>query len=388
MENFLQKFEIEARLDSFPALYETALSEYREHGEEILDFEKYPIFTHMAEDIQRIKNALASDADNLIYTYMLNAAVRAGDTEAMNALSSPKSEERSDVYDSISLFALLYELPSMVEEHKRRGVPEDVTLDTLEMFQNQMGDYKLLYGRIGLSCYMSWMLMFVKCKIIRVGRFNLEILDYNSGFEFFERDGELLALANGVTVHKSGKILGAADCEDSNGSFVAEIVEEKDYFEGYFSLGGRVSSEKTRLLKSEWKKFLAKGDKVISIHIPTGASMPPEVCDRDLLRGQRIIEDCFTEIRAFYCSSWLLSTEIRTAVGKEGNITRFGDRFVRFPLKSCAKDVFTYVFDCSENTPPEDLPEKNSFASLIKKYLTEGGRIYEYAGVFKKFSLR
>ena len=109
MEKLLQKFEISSRLPSFPTLYEAALSEYREHGEEILDFERFPVFTHMAEDIRRIKTALAADADNLIYAYMLNAAVRAGDTEAMNALSSPKAEECSDVYDSVSLFVRISE---------------------------------------------------------------------------------------------------------------------------------------------------------------------------------------------------------------------------------------------------------------------------------------
>ena len=386
MEKFLQKFEIEARLDSFPSLYETALSEYARFGADILDFEKYPIFTHMAEDVRRIKGELVKDADNLVYAYMLNAAVRERNIAAMNALSSPRAREESDVYDSISLFALLRELPEMVNEHKRRGVPEDVILDTLEMFQNQMGDYRLLHGRLGLSCYMSWMLKFINCEIIRVGRFNLEMLKYSRSFEIFERDRELIALAKGAVIHKSGRILGSADCEDEDGSFTAEITECDEYFEGHPSLGGSVAMEKVRLSKSEWKKFVTVGDTVISVHIPTGGPLTPEICDSDLARGQKIIEKCFTDVKAFYCSSWLLSTELRGATGKEGNVTKFGDRFTRFPRKSGAKDVFDYVFECPKDTPIAELPEKSSFARAIKAYMLNGGKIYETDGVFRKFN--
>ena len=384
MERFLAKFEIIERLEAFPTLYESALSEYDKYGEDILDFEKFPIFTHMADDIRRIKNALSEDKDNIVYCYMLNAAVRAGDITAMKALSSPKAKAESDVYDSISLFALLYELPKMLEEHKKRGVPEDVTLDTLEMFQNQMGDYKLLNGRLGLCVYMDWMLKFLWCEIIRVGRFNLEILKYSRPFEIFEHDGELIALANGAVLHRSGQYLGSAGCEDEEGSFAAEITECDEYFEGYPSLGGIVAKEKVRISKSQWKKYLTNGDTVISVHIPTGGAITPEICDSDLARGRDIIEKCFTEIKAFYCSSWLLSTDLREATGKEGNVTKFGDRFTRFPRKSAAEDVFDYVFECPHDTPLEELPERSSFARGIKRYLMNGGKIYELDGVFKK----
>lgn len=386
MEKFLQKFEIESRLDSFSTHYEAALSEYREHGEEILDFEKYPVFTHMAEDVRRIKTALAADADNVVYAYMLNAAVRAGDKEAMTALSSPKASECSDVYDSISLFALLYELPGMVEEHKRRGVPEEVTYDTLEMFQNQMGDYKLLYGRIGLSRYMSWMLSFIKCNIIRVGRFNLEIHNFGKAFRVFCKGDELLPLASGVKIHRNGQILGSAGCEDEEGAFLAEIRETEECYEGHPATDGKVSKETVTLSKSEWRPFLSAGDKVISVHIPTGGPLSPEICEQDMRRGQKIIEECFGEVAAFYCSSWLLSTELESVTGKRGNVVKFGDMFTRYPTKNSAKGVFTYVFECSADTPIPQLPEKNSFAASIKRYLAEGGKIYEYAGVFKKFN--
>ena len=385
MERLLEKFAIAERLDSFAEYYGAAEREYALHANEILDFEKYPIFTYMAEDIRRIRDGIAADPDNVRFCYFLNAAIRANDAPAINALSRPRVEDKSEIYDSLSLFALLWEVPGMVADHRRRRVPEDVTAATLEMFQNQVGDYILLHGRHGLATYVRWMMKFVRSEIIRVGRFNLEICRYGSPFDVFERDGELLPIANGAAIHRSGRILGSVDCEDEEGSFVADISETEDFFEGLASLGDRVSDTPVRLSRSEWKRILTKGDKVVSVHIPTGGPLTPEVCDADLRRGQQIIERCFSDFSMFYCASWLLDTELKAITGKEGNVTRFGDRFTRFPMKSRGGDVFTYVFDRSADTPIAELPEKSSFARSVKAHLMKGGRVYGASGVFRRF---
>ena len=384
MEALLKKFAIEARLDSFSSLYERACEEYRLRGDAIMNFEKYNIFTYMKNDITRIKNGLLADSDNVLFCYLLNAAIRAKDNEAIAALSSPRVADESELYDSISLFALLYELPRMQADHRRRRIPADVTAATMEMFQNQVGDYILLYGRHGLRTYVRWMMKFVNCEILRVGRFNLEMCKYGNKFDYFECAGELKALATGVSVHRSGRILGSADSEDEEGSFFAELIETEDYYEGYPSLGGTVGAEPIRLDKSQWKRVLTEGDKIVSVHIPTGGPLTPEVVESDLLRGAQIIEQCYTDFEFFYCNSWLLDTELKAIIGKEGNVTRFGDRYTRFPIKSNAMAVYTYVFDSLPQVSPCDLPEKNSFAKAIKNHLVAGGRVYGAAGAFRR----
>ena len=166
MKNFLDKFEITDRPDTLSLYFEKAKAEYARRGEDIMDFEKFPAFSEMSEDIRRIKNSLVSDSDNVLYAYFLSEAIKANDTKAISAISAPKKQEKSELYDSIPLFSLLDRLPSMVEEHKRRGIPEDVTLSTIGMFENQVGDFIKLNGRIGLSDYVGWMLGFVQWRII------------------------------------------------------------------------------------------------------------------------------------------------------------------------------------------------------------------------------
>ncbi len=143
---FLEKFGIKDAPENIDAYYAAARSEFALHGEEILDFERYNIFTYMRDDIARIADAIRRDCDLVIYCYLLNAAIRADDLPAINALSAPRAADGSEVYDSLSLFALMWELPKMLGQHRRRRVPEDVTAATLEMFQNQVGDFVKLHG--------------------------------------------------------------------------------------------------------------------------------------------------------------------------------------------------------------------------------------------------
>lgn len=388
MEELLLKYGIKERCESLCEHYLCALSEMEKCGREIFEFEKCFPFYELRERIKKIRDELLSDSDNLLYAYFLNAAIRAKDNKAIKILSSPRKEDESELYDSLPLFSLMREIPSMINEHRRRGVPKDVTDATVLMFENQVGDHIILYGRIGIAPYVSWMLGFIHCRMIRVGRFNLEICKYNSSFDGFFNGTELCLLANGERFHKSGQVLGSAFCEDEDGSFVGEIKEEGESFVGITARDGVAVRGEVRLNKTEWRRVLTKGDTVVSVHIPTGGKMSPETVEADLRRGEEIITSCFTDFKFFFCHSWLLDPSLETIVGKPTNVSRFGDKFKRFPSKSTASDVYEYVFDKRVECDPEQLVPKSSFAEAVKRFLVSGGRVYGASGIMPRFTKR
>ena len=385
MEKILDKFGIEGRCESMAEHYAAAVGYFGERGADIMDFEKYPIFTHRKEDIRRIRDELAKDSDNVIYAYLLYSAIEKDDGEAMKILCSPRKAEKSEFYDTLPLFSLLYQLPVTVEEHKRRGLPEDVTEATLEMFQNQIGDHVLLHKRIGIATYFFWMLHFVKCEIIRVGRFNLQICKYNGTFELFSDGEEYRIIPTGGTYHRSGRALGSIGFEDEEGSFTAQMREEDGCVVGLTVKDGLVLQKEERLDLSKWKRIVASGDTVVSVHIPSGGPMTPEIVDADLKRGQEIICKGFGDFASFYCCSWLLDVDIKKITGKEGNVTRFGDKFLRYPTKSSGGAVFEYVFNHPGAVPAEELVPTNSFSAAIKEHLLRGGHVYGAAGFIPKY---
>ena len=95
MESFLKKYAIDEQCEGLEVYYERAKREYSVHGNEIMDFEKYQVFTYMEEDIRRVRDELVKDSDNVLYAYFLNEAIRAKDDLAVKALSTPKLKKKT-----------------------------------------------------------------------------------------------------------------------------------------------------------------------------------------------------------------------------------------------------------------------------------------------------
>ncbi|MBR5314216.1 MAG: DUF5596 domain-containing protein [Clostridia bacterium] len=382
MKKFLEKFDIGSECDNFAKYFELAKHDFEEKKNEIFDFEKYGVFTYMKGDISAIRDSLADDSDNAIYCYFLYRAIEADDMAAIKSLAKPKAALLDEKYDTLPLFALLYCVPKMIETHKNMGIDADITEATCNMFENQVQDFVDLNHRYGISHYVTWMLHFLKCEILRIGRFNFEKCIYRSPFDIFENNGVLKAMPKGVTFHKSGQVLGSIGCEDSDGSFVADIEENDECYIGYNIENGVCENRKITLRKDEWKKVLTQGDTVVSVHIPSGGKMTDEVCERDIARCRKVFDASMGGYKAFYCHSWLLDPQIKTLMGKETNLTKFADRFEKFPTKSNGGDVFEYVYLLPSTTLPEKLPENTSFGIAVKKHLVSGGHVYGSKGVF------
>ena len=381
MKKFLEKFDIQTSVESFAEYFEGAKKLYAEKGNDIMDFERYSIFTYMKDDVSRIRDEVIKDSDNVLYAYFLYLAIEKRDSAAIKALSCPNKKLEDERYDFLPMFSLLYCVPALVAELRAKGVPQDVIDATLNMYENQTQDFVDLYHRYGISVYVSWMMKFIKCEIIRVGRFNFEICNYSKDYDVFENKGQLAVLPKGITYHRSGQVLGSIDCTDEEGSFTGDMVETDEYYEGILIENGIAKNEKRRLYKSEWKKVLTKGDRVINYHIPTGGKLDHDACEIDIQRGKKIINECFGGIKGFFCLTWIIDPQIKEIMGRETNLTKFADRFEKFPLKSQGHDIFEYVFVCSPDTPLEELPEKSGFAKAIKNHLMNGGHIWGAQGV-------
>ncbi len=387
MKQFLAKFAVAPDESAALPYYEAAKERLALEGNEIFNFEKYNVYTYMKGDLARVRDALVADEDNLLYAYFLHEILKKRDKTLLQATAHPRAEDKDERYDTLPIFPLLAEIPAMKEEHKRRGIPEDISHDTACMFENQTQDFIDLNGHLGMRGYVFWMIAFLDCKILRVGRFNLEYTTYQKDYDVFDARDELLIMPTAGRFHRSGQMLGSAGCEDECGAFDASLTETEDAYIGYKVENGICKNEKITLKKSECKRILKKGDTVISVHIPSGGPMTDEITERDLTRGGRIIEECIGEVAAFICESWLLDPQIPALLGKETNLTRFGARYERAPIKSSGAGVYDYVFLCPKSTPVEDLPEKSSFAIAVKKHMLSGGYLWGALGVFKKSDL-
>ena len=379
MQKFCEHFEIEYS-EELSSFYEKALEDHKKYGGKIFEFEHLGIFSNLLEDIKSIRDELEKDEKNAQYCYFLYRVMKKCKSSVLRSVCWPKKSQKSIYFDTLPLFSLLWEVPKMLEWHKEKGVPRDVSESTLGMFENQMGDFVDLFGHLGIAKYVDWMRDFVNCKILRIGRFNFEI-EEAWDIAAFRRGSEVCVMLRETAIHKSGRVFGSVDCEDTEGSFEADILETREYFEGYPVENGLCQSEKVRLYKNEWTKFLDNGDPVISVHIPSGEPLDFDKNTADFCRALKIFTDIYGKIPAFYCSSWMLDVDIEKIMGKKTNLTRFGDRFIRFPSKSKGKSVFKYLFNTLKTDDLDALPENTSMQRAVKAYLKSGGHIYGAQGI-------
>ena len=341
------------------------------------------VFGTYASRVASLVPQLSSNPINALYVYFLAELIRRDSSAGIRLFSRPREDEHSELYDSLPLFSIALCIPDMVAELRRRGVPEDVVSSTVGMLENQIGDFVELNGHVGISAYVGWMTGFLTCRMIRVGRFNLEMRKYTEKYDILRHGSALVPVSTGDTFHRSGRILGSAGCECTDGSFTTPYRFTDESFCGCVADGRFCSSEPTEFSVADgWELALTAGDPIVSVHIPTGGPLTPEICDADLARGGDIIRRHFGEFKAYYCSSWLLDPQIKELLGKETNLTAFADRFTRFPIRSNGEAVYEYVWSLQHPLPAEELSEHTSFAKAIKRHLLSGGRIYGAAGVF------
>jgi hypothetical protein len=184
------------------------------------------------------------------------------------------------------------------------------------------------------------------------------------------------------TCHKSGHILGTAGFEDEEGSFTTPLLETETEWCGHTIENYLIKSKPDSFPKSEWEIAVRAGDDVIGLHIPRNVKFTPEAVDQSLAEGLSIAKKCYPEWNpvAFECISWMMSPTLNEVLGEDAKLSQFSSRFLRFPIKSGGRDVFSYVFPI-EITDYEKLPEDTSLQRALKAKYLKGEFPYAYTGI-------
>lgn len=134
------------------------------------------------------------------------------------------------------------------------------------------------------------------------------------------------------------------------------------------------------------QKSLKKGDNVMEVHIPEGAPLTQEECEKSFSLAREFFAKYYPEFeyKYFTCHSWLMDDTLKELLSKESNIVKFSDMFEHFHSE---KDdaILRYVFKW--NTARYNLdnfPATSSFAQKIKEHIKSGKDFYSALGVKDK----
>ena len=201
---------------------------------------------------------------------------------------------------------------------------------------------------------------------------------------FKNAKGEIISLADGIKLHRSGRALSAPPFDEEEGSFFGEITEGQDYYEGFpYGEDGLVSPTPVRLLKAEWQKILCYDDYVIKLHIPSGSPLKDDEVEDSIKQAREFVKTYFPDFdyKAFSCYSWLCDPQVVKLLGEDANISKFAKRFQPLTVGSNGRSIFRFVFG-DPNIEIDDIPENTRLCRALKEHYKAGGAIYDFRGFF------
>lgn len=133
------------------------------------------------------------------------------------------------------------------------------------------------------------------------------------------------------------------------------------------------------------------GDNMVKIHIPKNTKLDVLNNLKSFNQAVEFFDTYYKEynVKGVMCESWLLSDEIREVMGRETNISRFGDMFTKYDVGENGDAVFRFVYNLVE--PCKDLntlSEETTLQKNIKSYLLLGKKVYAKGGIIKREDIK
>ena len=392
----LEKMQAELGLqivpDCFADFYKNISDSWEEHAKEILSdayirniLKENKILTDYIDVILQAAAEIRENPAMYLLVCLLEQWAKKGGIPE-DGFQNPKGAGLA--YDFYCLFAAIPTIPQTVAGLQKRGLPADVIADTMaeydycvQLCRNSLGRPAFNFGRLW------WIQRIIHNQLVHIDRFKYDLPgQYSKGIRVYENAaGEQVVLADGMQLHRSGAMLGAAGLEDTEGSFTANITETHTTVEGYPIADGFVQREIIQLDKKDWILLFAPTDNVLGIHIPPGGGFDPNTMDESFARAKEIFRKCYPDypFKGFHCRTWLLSPQLRTILKPESNILSFQNRFIRYPYRSNGRECISFLFDILSGVPDDlnELPENTRLERGLKKLYLEGGFVHAYSGL-------
>jgi hypothetical protein len=222
--------------------------------------------------------------------------------------------------------------PRMIELHRQRGIPAEITRATVGDMDVWMRYDLARRGRWGLS-HARWLANHFLGRVYRLGRLEFR-------FERFERDFRVLRRRGDGRV----VVVAVDGVRDDGGVIRANPV----------SPTGEILPEPVELPRDHWQTAIRRGDAAIGIHIPAGRVGPSrgepmdfDDCGRSFRWAMEFFVRHFPEFdfRTFQCESWLLDPQLGRLLPAESNIRRFQEEVYLLPAAGADdSQMFDRVF--------------------------------------------
>lgn len=290
------------------------------------------------------------------------------------------------------LGALIFisQLPAIEAFYRERAIPGQVLVDTMSDVAIWMRNHRKQYGEWGLS-QVFWLIHHFRCRLFRLGRLQFMFLDFRGKIIAFRhrQTGEVIAFSEpDIRYRRDGQVDGTNDETDPEG-WTATYEQTEGRIRGNpIAPEGRGVREVLELPAAQWEQVLARGSRVLDIHIPEGTPLSEPECLDSYRQALAFAARFFPaeQVSAFVCTSWLLSPQFPAILPDSSNILRFLRHFYRYPIQSGDGATLFRVFG-SNSIDLARAPRDTVLRRAIIGYMEQGHRLNDAGGFFLKDQL-
>ncbi len=287
--------------------------------------------------------------------------------------------------DLFYALALLSAVPAIRQWHEQRGIPTQVTLDTLADLELWIREYHHRYGRWGLE-EVVWLVHHWQGRLYRLGQLQFALGTFPHDFHGLRHraTGRVILLAgDGMRFGPEGQFAGVGSPGDAPGGWVARFAQGPTVLEGHLiSPHGMPDRNCRRWPGSEWVGCLQRGDPILEVHIPAIGPLSADACAASFAAAREFFPRYFPEYRyvAFTSDTWLFDPQLEKYLPAESNIIRFQREFYLFPQPHAnGRQILERVW----GVPVPSLaqaPGQTRLQAAVGEHLRQGGQWHTTGG--------
>ena len=277
---------------------------------------------------------------------------------------------------TIVMFARAYELTAF-----KRYVYNNEALDFFAPLLRHFRGNVERYCSVGLQeVKRFWAYCYLKPISFELGRLAFEITEYPYQFHVYQDP----VTGETVPVALAGLRFDEAGLPDNDGSFVTSLEQTANAVIGYtYTNDGHIDFEKKTFYNHSC--VLNNTDMAIAVHMPGNEKLSAEAVTASLEGAKAFFAQYFPKLdyKAFICSSWLMSTELKAFLSEDSNIMKLQKRFRITLAFQNDFSLFDNIF-CVPKCPIEELIPQNRFQREVLQMIKNGGSLYSGRGYILK----
>jgi len=288
--------------------------------------------------------------------------------------------------DTAGLFyalVLLSWFPRMRQVHRAHALPESVVRASMNQIYRRGEACCEMFGRWGLDAHAArWLANYLRGEIYALGRLVHQFSIVQDPIRVYRhrKSSRVIALSeDGIRYRADGQRCREAET-DRVWTSRLEVTGDEVVGNPILPTGLAVK-EQVSLPAAQWTTVLRRGDPVIFFHIPGRSPLDHSLCGASFRAATEFFPRYFPQwpYKAFYCSSWLLDTQLEQWLPATANLVRFLQEFYLFPGGISAEPMLLAAF----GSVPEDLscaPRQTRLQRAICDHVAEGKRLDPAAG--------